>query len=236
MNLKKVKITKTKFSIKANERIFKIGFFSFGLNFVGIYLFNISRYSIDDLLSNDMQTIYGIILMPASFMALLGQYIVQPSITKISNYIRDKKYFDLKNIILKLLIIIIALGIAVFAVAYIFEAPVLKLVYGVDISEHFVSMLIIIVASVFYSISIIISAILISMRKTLSQVISYIVVSVIGTFIAYKFVENFQIFGASITYLLTMILISAIFIILTIKQLLKYKKTWEMMDNKNKGE
>ena len=190
-------------------------------------MFNISRYAIDDLLSDDMQTIYGIILMPASFMALLGQYIVQPSITKISDFIKEEKFVELKNIIVKLIMIIIALGVAVFAVAYIFEAPVLQIVYDVDISDHFVSMLIIIAASVFYSISIIVSAILISMRNTLSQVISYVIVSIFGTIMAYKLVEHFQIQGASITYLITMVAIAIIFIMLTIKQLYKYKRLWK---------
>ena len=178
-----------------------------------------------------MQTIYGIILMPASFMALLGQYIVQPSITKISNFIEEEKFLELKNIIIKLIMIIIALGIIVFAVAYVFESPVLKLIYGVDINEQFVSMLIIIIASVFYSISIIVSAILISMRKTLSQVISYLAVSALGTIMAYKLVEYFEIQGASITYLITMFAIAIIFILLTVKQLLKYKKIWKKGEN-----
>jgi O-antigen/teichoic acid export membrane protein len=232
-NIKKIEITKTKYSNEANKRILKTGLFAFGLNFISIYLINTPRYAIDDLLSNEMQTIYGIIIMPATFMGLLGQYIIQPSITKISKYIKDEEYTNLKKVIININLIIILLGILVFVVAYLLEVPVLELVYGVELDNYFESMMIIIVGSVFYSVSIITSAILIAMRKTFSQVVIYFVTSIIATFLAYKFVENMQIKGASITYFITMVIVAFMFILLVIKEVLNYKKEWRNNENIN---
>lgn len=225
-NLKKVEVVKTKYSDEANKRILKTGLFAFGLNFLSIYLLNTSRYAIDDLLSNEMQTIYGIIIMPATFMGLLGQYIIQPSITKISKYIKDEEYNNLKKIITNLILIIAILGILVFIVAYFLEVPVLGLVYGIELSNYFNSMMIIIIGSIFYSIGIVTSSILISMRKTFSQVVVYAISSVIATILSYKLVKIVQIQGASITYLITMLLVAVIFIALVVKETQKYKKEW----------
>ena len=207
--------------------ILKTGVFAFGLNFISIYLINASRYAIDDLLEADMQTIYGIILMPATFMGLLGQYIIQPAITKISNYIKTENYQKLKNVIIKLISIMFSFGIVVFIIAYLLEIPVLQTVYGVELKPYFTSAMVIIAGSVFYGTSIIISFTLIAMRKTLSQVIIYGICAIGSTIIAYKFVEVKQIMGASITYTITMIAVVVLFVFVLLNELMNYKKIGE---------
>lgn len=227
-NIKKIKVEKTKYSNEANIRIIKTGLFTFGLNFISIYLINIPRYAIDELLQSDMQAIFSIIIMPATFMGLLGQYIIQPAITKISEYISLKNYVELKNTIIKLILTIFSLGSIVFALAWFLELPVLKLIYGVDLNSYFISAMIIIMGSIFYGASIIISFILIAMRKTFSQVITYGACSVISTFGAYKLVEYNSINGAAITYLASMLLVTIVFMVILINEILNYKKEWKI--------
>ena len=232
-NLKEVKIIKTKFDNKANIRILKIGFFTFILTFLGTYLINSPRYAIDDLLENNLQTIFGIIIMPASFMGLLGQYIIQPSLTSISKCIEDKKYQELKKIIIRLVLLVIIAGLLVTVVAYFLEVPVLNLVYGVELKPYFTSMMIIILGSILYSLSTVLSAVLIAMRKTLSQTIVYGVTSVISTIMAYTLVKQIEIQGASITYTATMAIMAIAFLVCTIYNMIKYKEKWKLNEGIN---
>lgn len=232
-NLKEVKMTKTKFSWKANTNILKIGFFTFILTFLGIYLINAPRYAIDDISTNDLQTIFGIIIMPATFMGLLGQYIIQPLLTKIANFIKNTNYKELKSIIIKIISIISILGMAVFVIAYVLEVPVLQIVYGIELKPYFVPMMIIIVGSIFYSISIILSAILIAMRKTLAQAIIYGICSIAASVLSYKLVEKFAIQGASITYTVTMFTVALAFAIYLIYNMKIYKEKWKLNENIN---
>lgn len=225
-NVKQAQITKSKFNWKANNHIFKTGFFTFILTFLSVYLINASRYAIDDLLANEIQTIFGIIIMPATFMGLMGQYIIQPALTKLSQLIKEKRYLPLKQTILKLLAILMGIGVFVFVVAYFLEAPVLGLVYGVDLKPYFFSMMMIIFGSFFYASSMILSMILIAMRKTASQAITYGIVCVLTTIMAYQMVERWQMEGASITYTTSMIAITIIFLLLTWSRMKQYKKTW----------
>lgn len=224
--IRQVELKKSKFSFKANNKIFKAGFFTFILTFLSVYLINVPRYAIDDLLVNELQTIFGIIIMPATFMGLLGQYIIQPALTSISTCIKENKYKELKKIITKLLSIILVLGVLVFIVAYLLEEPVLGFIYGVDLKPYFVSMMIIIFGSFFYATSTILSIILIAMRTTFVQAITYAIVSVIVSFLSYFMVEKYQMMGASLTYTITMILVTIVFLGLTIIEMIKYKKIW----------
>ena len=232
-NIKKIDFQKTRFSKGITLSLFKIGFFTFILTFLNNYLINTARYAIDDLSTNSVQTIFGIIIMPATFMSLMGQYIIQPSLTKISIFIKEKQYVELKKITIKLCIIAIAIGLLALIVAYFLETPVLELIYGVQLKEFFISMLLIIIGSTFYALGFILSTILIALRKTLSQVIAYVVVSILSTLMAYYMVANFSILGAGITYIVSMLLIAIIFIVLLMFNMKKNKKEWCNNENIN---
>ena len=226
-NIRKVKLTKTKFSNKANKNLLKAGFFTFTLSFLSLYLTNIQRYAIDDLLENSFQTIFGIIIMPAAVMSLLAIYIIQPLLTRITGCIENKKYEEFKSIIKKIVFLILILGVVVTLVACILELPVLEFIYGIELDEYYASMMIIVVGSIFYSLLTILSAILIAMRKTFSQSIIYGLVSIVSTILSYLLISNMEIYGASIAYSITMFIIALIFLIYTLINMKKYKKDWK---------
>ena len=232
-NIKQVKLEKTKFTNDANIRLFKIGFFTFVLTFLGTYLINSPRYAIDDLLGNNLQTIFGIIIMPASFMGLLGQYIIQPSLTKLSDSIENKKYNQLIKTIRTLILLVLLAGILVFVIAWFLEAPVLKLVYNVELMPYFDSMMIIIFGSILYSLSFVLSAVLIAMRRTFGQTLIYGITSVISTFMAYMLVKQIGIKGASVTYTITMSIMAIAFLIYVVISTKKYKEIWKINESIN---
>lgn len=226
-NAKKIGIAKSKFNFKTNFDLLKTGFFTFILTFLGIYLINVPRYAIDDILTNEIQTVFGIIIMPATFMSLLGQYIIQPSLTKLSSSIERKDYITLNKTITNLILIIVGLGISVFGIAYFLEAPILGIVYAIDLNPYFISMMIIMAGAIMYSLSSILSYILITFRKTGIQAITYTVVSILATILAYNLVAKNEIIGASITYTITMTIIAILFLIYLLINMKKYKKEWK---------
>lgn len=226
-NLKKHNISKSKFTIESNNRILKLGFFTFVLSFLSTYLLNASRYAIDNLSTNDMQTIFGIIIMPATFMGIIGQYIIQPALTKLANNIKNKDYIKLKRMIVSLLMMVLIIGILVFVIAYLLEVPVLELVYGIELKIYFISMMTIIIGSISYAINTVISTVLIAMRRTFGQAIIYGIVSIIATILSHYMVKKYQILGASITYMITMFIVTMLFLSLLFIGLKKYKKEWK---------
>lgn len=223
-NTIKLGINKTKYTNKNNFLLVKAGFFTFLLTFLAQYIINSSRYAIDDLLTDNFQTIFGIIIMPATFMGLLGQFIIQPILTKISNCLKNNEYNNLRKLIFKMFLIVFLLGILVLIVVYFLGIPVLELIYGIELSEYFISLIIIIIGSILYCIEILISAILIAMRKTFGQAIMYLLVAIVSTILSYKLVSLYGVLGASCSYFITMLLISLMLYIYMIVSIRKYER------------
>ncbi len=224
-NIGKIEITKTKYSWKANKQLLIEGFFTFVLTFLSLYVINAARYAIDDLLEESLQTVFGVIIMPATFMGLLGQYIIQPALSKITSYLEKEDYKGIKKITIFLLGFILVIGILIFIVAYFLEAPILGYVYGIDLKPYFVSMMIIIAGSILYSMSTILSTVLIAMRSTKIQALLYFIVSVIATVLSYNLVKRIGIKGASITYFVTMLILTITFILCVLFNISKKNKS-----------
>ena len=222
-NIKKLNIKRNKFNNKSNKLILKTGFYTFILSFLMIYVINICRYTINNILTDDLQTIFGIIIMPATFMGLLGQFIIQPFLVRIKKYLEDNKNKEISKLTINLSLSIIGLGIIILIIAYFLAVPVLNFVYGININIYKFDLMIILIGAVFYGLAVIYSAVLVAMRKTLNQVIIYIVVSIVGTIISYPLINKLGIKGASITYFISMYTIAVLFGII-IKYKLSQKK------------
>lgn len=204
---------KNKYNKKTNINLFKMGIFVFGFTFLTQYILNAPKYAIDDYLSNEMQTIYGIISMPATFMVLCSQFIIQPLLVKISALIKNDKYKNLLKLSFKMIIYISLIGLLALAVAYFLGIPVLEFVYGIDLKDYLISLLIIIVGATLFSISFAISSILTAMRKTFIQIIFYIICSLIILFLSKYLVLDYNIFGGTLAYSITMLILSIMYII-----------------------
>ena len=181
-----------------------------------MYIINIPRYSVDRYLTDEFNTIFGILIMPASAMLLLSQFVFQPLLMKIKSNLDENNYNALKKLIIKMALFIILLGIFVLILAYFLGIPVLQLVYGVNLSHYRMSLMYIIIGSILYSIVIIFSNIIISMRVTFFQVIIYIVNVLISLFISDMLVNNFKVAGACMAYCFTMIILFVCFMLLVI--------------------
>ena len=96
-----------------------------------------------------------------------------------------------------------------------------------NLHPYQLSISIIILGSVMYSLGIVISYLLIALRKTFVQAIVYVAVSIFATITSYLFVRKFSILGASITYLLTMTSIAISFFLYLFYYLKKLKIEWE---------
>lgn len=208
---KGLNVKKNGFNRKSNKTIFCSGFFTFILFFLSIYLINISRYTINNISTDELQTIFGIIIMPATFMGLMGQFIIQPFLVRIKELLISNDWQNLTRMVMRLFLSIIALSIIVLTCAYFFAVPVLELIYGVDLNLYKTALMVILSGAVFYSLDVIFSAILVAMRKTISQAVIYILTAIVGTVISYPLVTNFSIIGASITYLSTMLIVAICF-------------------------
>lgn len=195
--------------------ILKSGFSAFIISFLTLYLINSSKYIIDYLLLEKYQTIFGILLMPATVVLLFTQFIINPFLTTITNCIQNNDYKALKRIILKFLGVMTIFGGFIILMAYFFGIPILELIYEIQLSSYKIGFIVILVGAVLYGMSSILSNILIAMRHLNAQLIVYIAVSVIITIIEYFLIKKYGVIGACYSYLIMTLIIFLLFLLIT---------------------
>lgn len=193
-------------------KILKNGFYAFAFAFLTQYVINSPRYAIDNFLDNKSQTIFGILIMPATIIILLGQFIMQPFLLTLKKYLKEEKSKFFKTTIF-LSLIILLLGIIATVVAYFLGIPFLNLIYNINLNDYVLNLLIIIIGATLYGITTIISTSLTTMRSTLSQLIVFIIVSIFSGVMSNVLVKRFLILGATYSYLFTMILLIVLYIV-----------------------
>ena len=99
-------------------KIFKAGFFTFAISFLGLYLLNVPKYAIDSYLENNYQTIFGIIVMPATVIGLVAQFLIHPYLNKIVTLYEEKNLKKLNKLAIKLIVYIIGVGALSSILAY----------------------------------------------------------------------------------------------------------------------
>ena len=205
------------FKVRINKKnvwsIFKKGFFIFIIAFLGLYVLNAPKYAIDTYLMNEVQTIFGIIVMPATIVGLVAQFLIHPYLNQLVDLYQLKNLKEYKKMILKLISMIIIFGITATILAYFIGTQVLGMVYGIDLSEYKLGLSIIIISSTLYTIGTIYSSALTTVRETFSQFIIYLILSVSAYIISNILTKTYNINGAIMAYFIIMLLQSLLYII-----------------------
>lgn len=226
---------KENISIKKSFLIFKNGFFIFIISFLGLYLINAPKYAIDNYLANDLQTIFGIIVMPATIMGLVGQFLLHPYLTTIVELYKENKINQLNKLIFKIVKYIVYFGIVASILAYLIGIPVLNLIYGIDISAYRIHLVFIIISSTLYNIGIIYSTLLTTIRKTFIQFVIYGLISIIALIISDILTKMLKIDGSVIAYFIIMFLYYALYFIIIKIIFNKIKLKGEMSNGTTKS-
>lgn len=222
-NLYNVKFKLKDIDKSAIKSILISGFYTFSFTILTQYVINAPRYAIDNFFDDKYQTIFGIIIMPSTLIALLVQFIIQPFLNKMKESLNvGKKQF--LNFTVKLSLVLLLMGLFSCLVAYIIGIPFLEAIYNVELESYLKELIMIVFGATLYGITVILSSALIIMRKTLSQLIIFLIVTIFDLIFANILVNKYLILGAASTYLLTMSLLLILYVIIYIFGLKKYRR------------
>ena len=190
-------------------------------NFLSFYLINAPKYAIDAAMSETAQAQYNFIAMPVFVIQLLGMFVYQPVLVRMTlSWNRaDKKGFlrDFLRITAGLLIIAaLCLG-----GAYVLGIPVLSALYATDLSALKPELLLILTGGVFLAMNGFYSAVLTLMREQNRIPFMYLAGAVLSLILTPHFVEISGIMGAVISFVLIMAIVCAL---LSAQFALAYKK------------
>ncbi len=214
-------IKEEKVTMKNVLLIYKKEFFLFASAFLTMYLLNAPKYAIENYLTNEIQGIYAIILMPASILPLFAQFVSAPMMNDLTKYYKQKEYSKMKQIEHKLGGYILSFGFFAMFLAYIIGIPILKLIYKIDLSGYNLTLVLIIFAYIIYALGYIKTLILTIYRKIKEQFIIYLVSSIFMYILSNVLIKRFGEKGIIPTYLTIM---SISYIMFNIYTRYKYKK------------
>lgn len=190
-------------------------------NFLSFYLINAPKYAIDAAMNETAQAQYNFIAMPVFVIQLLGMFVYQPVLVRMTlSWNRaDKKGFlrDFLRITAGLLIIAaLCLG-----GAYVLGIPVLSALYATDLSTLKPELLLILAGGVFLAMNGFYSAVLTLMREQNRIPFMYLAGAVLSLILTPRFVGISGIMGAVISFVLIMAIVCAL---LSAQFALAYKK------------
>lgn len=191
--------------------LYKEGFPIFIISFLGVYIINAQKYAMNGRLSDDLQAVFGIIIMPATFISLCGQYIMNPMLNQLVQFFMNKEYLRFKKSAYMLIKLLLLLWLLAEAMAYLLGIPVLNLLYAMDISQYKTDLLLIILGAVCYASAYIFQNCLIIMQKNNYQIVIYVISSLAALAGSVVLITKWGIHGATIAYLVTMIIHCAMY-------------------------
>ena len=216
--------TTSKVNLSNVWAIFKSEFFVFANSFLGIYVLNAPKYAIDNYLTEELQAVYGYIVMPGTVMVLFAQFVVLPFLNKLKELYAAKDFENFKAIIRKIRLCVVAFGIFAVLAAYLLGPEVLGLIYGENLKDYRIDLTLIIGSYIFYSISYVNLVVLTTMRTTFAQFVVYIITALIALIGSNVLVQAYGVNGGAMSCATTLILQFIMYTILTTVTLKKVEK------------
>lgn len=169
--------------------------------FLSAYINNAPKDAIDKVLDNETQGYFGMIFMPVFVVNLLSTMVYRPIMVDLAReYELDVKKY-VKNINKQYLIIVGIMAVCILGSALL-GIPVLSLFYGVSLEQYWLSLIILIFGGGL-SAAISFSSILLTIqRKQNVMIIAYGIATVASIILSVYFVENWNILGASLLYVI----------------------------------
>ena len=177
--------------------------------FLLAYIFNEPRIAIDmeirlGHLIEGTQRDYNILFMPVFFMSLFI-LILRPLTTQLAIFWKDKESKRFDGIIVKLLVIILGLGFVLTLVAYFIGTPILSVVFGLDLNRYKETLAILVFSGILYSIGIVFGDVMTVLRRQSYLLPVYLLMFVASKLTNLQFVQRSGLFGASLSFLLVMV-------------------------------
>lgn len=199
---------------------------------ISMYVINAVKYAIDASGDYTMQTYFNILYMPTFVINMLSIFIIKPFLKPFGEYWNEKKYKKFVKIILAIVGVLALATICAEIGAYIVGIPLLNLLYGVDLGEYKIHLLLLIFSGFLYACANVLFNALGTMRAQKLTTIAYALVAIFALFVPEKLVELYGMTGASISCIIIMnllfICMAAFFIYVCISNVKKYKENINM--------
>lgn len=195
-------------TVKKAMQLIRDSFPLFINGFLIIYIYNQPKYSLEAMtnigkVELGSQTIFNILFMPAFVMNLMMLFF-RPVITEMAIDIANHQFEHFRDLQKKLFLRLLILSLLVIVGSGLLGIPFLEILYGIKLNGFWLSFMLIMFGGAVGSFATAIDNILTAMRKQKLLLIPYLGGFLTSLIITNYLVEHYQIFGASLSFVLTM--------------------------------
>ncbi|MBR0465547.1 polysaccharide biosynthesis C-terminal domain-containing protein [Candidatus Saccharibacteria bacterium] len=211
-NYRKCYDRKNKLSFINLKSILKACLPIFIFSALAIYLSNCQKYILPYFESDEIQAIFGILIMPATVLGLVGSYLINPFINTFSNHHAKKDYSSFVSSTKKILASMILFGAIALVVCFFIGIPLLQTIFQLNLSSYTITLELIILASIFYAIALILSSLLTILNENRRQTYVYLIATIIATITSIILIPSFSIDGATYSFLISSLALVVLYI------------------------
>lgn len=190
-----------------------------GVSALQFYVNNSSKYAIDACLTDEIQACFGFVAMPMSTIRLLSSFIYQPLLVPMAAQWERGEIPEFLGGIRKQLYIIAGLSAACLAGAWVMGIPVLSFLYGTDLAGYKAELMILLLSGGFMAGVGYQTVVLTVMRCRKELLWPYAVTALIAAAVMKPVVAQSGTLGASVCYLLLMVLMFTIYLVIISRKL-----------------
>ena len=203
--------------------------------FVSFYQINCPKYAIDSIMTDVDQANFGFISMPVFFASLICQFLYLPMLTGMAAKFQMNDYSGLKQMIVKVSVLIAGACVFIIAGSVIAGIPVLSILYAADLKPRAGEFYLLMAGSGFLAFAAFLGSVLTTIRKQRHMLIGY-VVTAIPEFIAVDyFVDRWGLKGASLVFTIAMFLLMLYMSAALVFEMTQLKKAMNATDKSREG-
>ncbi|MBS6646044.1 MAG: lipopolysaccharide biosynthesis protein [Clostridiaceae bacterium] len=199
-------------SLKA---LFGSTFLLFISTFLDFYVFSSAKYAIDAHLNDAASGYFNIIFMPTSVINLVAGFVIRPFLTPLTEYWNRRHFKEFRNMVGKIGLVILGLSVLAVGLTWLIGRPVLGILeslLGASYEGKLVLLhrefTVIVLGGAFYAFSNLLYYALVIMRKQRFIFGIYLAAAAAALILSPVFVTEYGMMGASLIYLLLMILMA----------------------------
>lgn len=198
--------------------------------FMLVSIYNQPKYALDNLFERGLldvgvQTDFNILFMPV-FAMNLTMIFFRPMMTQMAIFLEKKEYESFVHYRRKLLRLLVVTSFLILAVMSVIGVPILNIIYSTNLNRYLIAFIILMTGGIASTFATVCDNILTVLRKQKLLVISFASGFCVSYFSANPLVEHYGIYGASISFTLSMLtwLLVSLIIYFSAKDSYKEKK------------
>lgn len=186
--------------------------------FLWTYLLSASRIAVDNVMTSAEQSYYQVLFLPVSVINLFAGFMIRPSLIPLTELYAEREVKTFWGRICKMMFLLAGFTLFCMIMAYILGIPVLQLLAGCNLREYRLLFVFLIFAGGFNAAAYLLYYVLTIFRKQASIMLGYGTASVVALLSATRMTEMFGLWGAAMSYLISIVVLLIVFAVVIIKK------------------